>query len=365
MFKTCIICGSRAGSGEHIFPAAFGGRRTNKGIYCGSHNEAFGRYVSAPLSSLDIVNAAIGVVPDRHDEVRPAPADSADGEQFLVSMGSVKIAPPRPLKETPELVGKEVVLTFADQGQAAKWIANQKKAGFDVKVGAFGPVQSRIITKSLRANRVLGSEVSGATTARFTTHIDPLAPHPPNDIAELREEGLSLVMGSPEDGRQYLREIVSGQLNNPFEEIFWAASDNQLKATCEELLPELLATKALPPSRRSEQILMLLSQHQQRIFNLLREGIQGFERSATDVPQVIHDAWKQLIAGEDNTHRGITMTSEAALHIATAVLSDEIRKCLDADSLDVTSLGELIGGREGLGIVLRIVTCLVFNGIKQ
>jgi hypothetical protein len=34
MAKTCIICGGRAGSGEHVFPAVLGGRRINNGIYC-------------------------------------------------------------------------------------------------------------------------------------------------------------------------------------------------------------------------------------------------------------------------------------------------------------------------------------------
>jgi hypothetical protein len=72
MAKTCIICNGHAGSGEHVFPAAFGGRRTNRRIYCETHNNAFGRHVATLLNALDIVNAIIGVIPDRQKEIRPA-----------------------------------------------------------------------------------------------------------------------------------------------------------------------------------------------------------------------------------------------------------------------------------------------------
>src|SRR5574344_592024 len=99
MAKTCIICNGSAGSGEHVFPAAFGGRRTNRGIYCETHNNAFGRHVATLLNALDIVNATIGVIPDRHKEIRPAEVKSEDGERYLFSKNEVKIAPPPSLRE--------------------------------------------------------------------------------------------------------------------------------------------------------------------------------------------------------------------------------------------------------------------------
>lgn len=79
--NTCIICGQKAGSREHIFPAAFGGRRKDKGIYCGNHKNEFGRHVAALLAELDIFNALLGVRPDRQDTVRAAPATLSDGSK--------------------------------------------------------------------------------------------------------------------------------------------------------------------------------------------------------------------------------------------------------------------------------------------
>lgn len=460
MGKTCIICDSKADSGEHIFPAAFGGRRTNNGIYCKFHNNMFGKHVCALLEGLDILNAAIGVIPDRHDEVRPAFAETANGEQFLVSKGVCKIAPPQPLNMTPELVGKEVVLPFADPAQAKKWIAEQKKAGFEIDVGQYGPAQSKIIAQSLQIKRVLGTEpfmrslvyisltflahnfpdiarsigvasaraivekclpvgqrawwerpssmsqlstnpfphghtvaisidsqkekvtalislygtfhlgvdlgdVSSKSTVRFTTHIDPLAAKPPDDIKELREEEKFLALGTPEEGQRYIQEIVSGQAKNPFASTLAVAREDEFKITCEELLPALLATKTLSVQSRNDQVLQLLSKHKQRIFNLLREGILGFEQSAIDIPQQIHDGLKQLIAIDANTALGITATSEAALQVATAVLADEIIQRLRHNALDATSLGNLLDGKEGINLVFKIITDAFFKDFRR
>lgn len=158
MAKTCIICGNRAGSGEHTFPAAFGGRRTNKGIYCGTHNQEFGRHVASLLESMDIINARIGVIPDRHDDVRPAPAVAQDGENFLVSVGSANIAPPLSLDETPELVGQKVEMRFANMEQAQKWMAKQEKRGYKVISGAPSEVKTTFVSRPLKASRLFGSE---------------------------------------------------------------------------------------------------------------------------------------------------------------------------------------------------------------
>lgn len=461
MTKACIICNNPAGSGEHVFPAAFGGKRTNRGIYCETHNNAFGRHVSALLSGLDIVNAIIGVIPDRKEEIRPAPATTEYGERYLFSRGEAKIAPPRPLNETPELVGKPVQLRFADQGQANKWIAEQKKAGFQVKMDPAGPVKTQIIAQSLHAPRHLGDEAFmrallylaltflahgypdlarspsltnarnivkndepvddrvlwelpgameqlsmnpfpyGHTVAigpisntnkigalisfygavlfgidlgelagisspeRITTHIDPLAERPPNDIHVTREDGVSLVLSTPDESRRYLHQLRTGQAINPLISVLRAASDKALSETCEALMPDLMALKAMSPSLRPHRVMELLAPHDQRIFNLMREGIQGFAESATDLPTPIHVILKSFIAANDGAPRGLDQASEAALHIAKAGLADAMLARIHDDTLDAQALAELLGGGEGVGIVLRILTDIIANSLPH
>ncbi|WP_408530975.1 HNH endonuclease [Paraburkholderia nemoris] len=70
MAKPCIICGSTAGSHEHVFPAALGGRRTSKQIYCAPHNQVFGQHVAILGEQFSILNASLEVRHDRRESQR-------------------------------------------------------------------------------------------------------------------------------------------------------------------------------------------------------------------------------------------------------------------------------------------------------
>ena len=90
----CIFCGEEAGSREHTFPAALGGRRTNKGILCGPCNNGFSGLDAQLEQQLAVVNGLLGVRSDRakapklasftDDRGNPVGLDSA-GKPFLVS----------------------------------------------------------------------------------------------------------------------------------------------------------------------------------------------------------------------------------------------------------------------------------------
>ena len=463
MAKTCIICNGPAGSGEHVFPAAFGGRRTNRGIYCETHNNAFGRHVATLLDALDIVNAIIGVIPDRHKEIRAAEVKSEDDERYLFSRTEVKIAPPPSLRETPELLGKRVQLKFADHAQADKWIAEQKKAGFHVVAELAGPVRTQIFTRPLHAPRHLGDEAfmrgllylaltflahgypelarsSGLAKARdivekdepvadrvlweppsamaqistnpfthghtvtigqiantsrvgalvsfygaiqlgidlgeltensnldrITTHIDPLAKDAgqDRDVRVVREIGKYLLLSTAEESRKHLHQVRTGQSINPLLAVLQSAGDEELSRTCEALLPELTALTAVSPSLRLHRIMELLASHDQRIFNLLREGIQGLSESAADLPEPIHVILKSFIAANDGAPRGLAPTSETALQIAKADLADAVLDELNNDTLDAKSLAALLGGGKGVSVVLRTLTNIIANSLPR
>ena len=420
----------------------------NKGIYCGPHNNAFGRHVTVLLESLDFFNAALGVVPDRHDDVRPAPATTEDGKPILVSSRGPQVAAPPPISTTPELVGKEVVLPFADRAKAEKWAKQQRRAGFDVKLGTAGPAQSMIVASDVAVHRQLGTEPfmravlylaltflahsypdvarasglseakkivdtdgsvgervwwarpsdvaqigpnpfehghsiaisidgqagrvtalivmygaiqfgvdlggsDGTATARFITHVDPLARRPPNDVTEVWEEGSTLVLGTPEDGRRWLRDVESGATTNPFEPMLSSISQEQMTATCESMLPVFLATKALGRKAREEAIHVELRRHDQRIFNLLRESIARFEEQTPHLPAALHGALRGLVAADPEAPRSIGMTSEVALGIAAAALTAEVSDLVEKDALDLPAMMELMFGGRGLAAVVR------------
>jgi hypothetical protein len=60
--KKCIICGGAAGSREHVFPAALGGGRVNKGIYCGTHNNGFSPLAAILSAQLTLLMPSLACV---------------------------------------------------------------------------------------------------------------------------------------------------------------------------------------------------------------------------------------------------------------------------------------------------------------
>lgn len=130
--KICIMCDMAAGSKEHVFPAAFGGRRVNRGIYCQPHNEGLGHHVNELMVVLGFFNASLGVRSDHHDEPKPYVFTMADGQRFQRLDESIEYAPPLHLSQTPELIGKKIELSFASTEQRDQWIAQQKKSGYQL-----------------------------------------------------------------------------------------------------------------------------------------------------------------------------------------------------------------------------------------
>jgi hypothetical protein len=447
MAKTCIIGGGPAGSGEHTFPAAFGGRRTNKGIYCTKHNNEFGRHVAALLESMDIINAQLGVIPDRHDEVRPAPATAQDGERFLITKDSANIAPPLPLDRTPELVGREAQLRFANMEQARQWAAQQERAGYKVTLGKPSEVKTDFVARPLNAVRMFGGEpflravvylavtflahafpdlarsqslaaareliendgpvgdrvwweqpevaaqrspnpfdvghsvviapdqdgqrvvalisfynafhfgvdlgeLTGTDrlTQRFTTHIDPMARRPPDDIQESRDDGQFLVLSKREAAQEYIRLLATGQIPNPLGLVLKAADEAERKDAATALLPQLLAVAHLTGYEREGRLNEVLATQQQRILNLMVEFVTSLLQEKS-FPEPVHAIFDAFIALDENAPRGISFLSEAALSYATHALGARIDEHLANGTLDVPVLAQLLGGREGFGIV--------------
>jgi hypothetical protein len=132
MPKTCIICGRRAGSHEHIFPAALGGRRTNKGIYCGPHNQSFSPSAKVLAAQLKAINSLIAVRPDHSDEPALFEFIGTDGVAYNLSGDRIELAKPHVAEQTP--TGS--TLHFRDQRQFEEWVAEQRAAGIRVEVNA-------------------------------------------------------------------------------------------------------------------------------------------------------------------------------------------------------------------------------------
>ncbi|MBC9179482.1 hypothetical protein [Pseudoroseomonas ludipueritiae] len=143
MAKTCIICGEKAGSREHVFPAALGGRRTDKGIYCPEHNLAYSGLANVIKTQLAVFNARLGVVGDHADlPTHVVVTDVASGLPLELSIAGSNFASPREVSS--EFVDGEIrkVISFRSHKEAEVWTAEMRKKGFKVSVRSVGEKQT-------------------------------------------------------------------------------------------------------------------------------------------------------------------------------------------------------------------------------
>jgi hypothetical protein len=133
MANTCIVCGQAAGSGEHVFPAALGGRRTNKNIYCTTHDNGYSSLVADLASQVDFLNALLGVVPDHSDDVKSVLArDANSGEELRLSVKENVFTAPRVISQEPVANGVLMNMSFPNREAMKQWLAEQKANGIDV-----------------------------------------------------------------------------------------------------------------------------------------------------------------------------------------------------------------------------------------
>jgi hypothetical protein len=137
--RTCIICGGPTGSREHIFPAALGGRRTNKGIYCGDHNEAYSGLAGIITEQLAFFNAQLGVVGDHADKPTSVTmTDVASGQEIEMRDGQVRFKSPQTRSEKTADGQTVTEMAFSNQKEAEDWVREQKAKGVDVKIISMG-----------------------------------------------------------------------------------------------------------------------------------------------------------------------------------------------------------------------------------
>src|ERR1019366_3173693 len=140
--RTCIICGGPTGSREHIFPAALGGRRTNKGIYCGDHKSAYSPLAAVPSSQLKAINAFLGVRGDHSDDPHEfATSDTASGLPIRLSDGKSGFAEPRVLSTSGDGNAQRISMAFSDERQLQEFLERLRSEGKQYKIESREPPQ--------------------------------------------------------------------------------------------------------------------------------------------------------------------------------------------------------------------------------
>lgn len=133
MANTCIVCGQAAGSGEHVFPASLGGRRTDRNIYCTKHDNGYSSLVGHLANQLDFLNALLGVVPDHSGDVKSVVArDRHTGEELKLSVKKSSLTSSRVISQQREGAGVRMEMSFPNREAMKRWIAEQRADGIEV-----------------------------------------------------------------------------------------------------------------------------------------------------------------------------------------------------------------------------------------
>jgi hypothetical protein len=143
MERSCIICGVAANSREHVFPAALGGRRTNKGIYCDTHNGEYSELANIIVNQMRFFNSQIGVVGDHQKttgEVKPVLLiDPVTKTEMWLNNTSTAFAEPRITSVTLHPEGGSAIEIAANSlQQLDTYVAALREKGLDVHVRSKG-----------------------------------------------------------------------------------------------------------------------------------------------------------------------------------------------------------------------------------
>lgn len=143
MERTCIICGVAANSREHVFPAALGGRRTNKGIYCETHNGKYSDLADIIATQMRFFNSQLGVVGDHQKstgEVKPVLlTDPATNEKMWLTNTSTSYAEPRMVSATAHPEGGSAVEFAANSPEEFEaYVTALRDKGWDIRIESKG-----------------------------------------------------------------------------------------------------------------------------------------------------------------------------------------------------------------------------------
>jgi hypothetical protein len=410
MPKTCIICGQRARSKEHIFPAALGGRRKDKGIYCEPHNKGFSPLAAIITDQLKAINALLAVRPDRSGvRAKAFEYKSPTGEQLTIFNGSVKRTNPNQTQSQGKLQvhltlgGPEglrsiayIALTFfahhfqpyarhaelqpikdfvlgTAQNEFVWWESVDVVKTLPPNPFEFGHTIVLVTSASTHEATALVSlfqslhfgvslgKIEGLADKSVVVFIDPHA-EAPDDIKEDKHNSALLKLQKPEPLHAYLEKIVregAGQhqlqlLLNKIER--WKFKNDMLP-----FLDRLNAARSLAPALFFEEIKGVVEEQANRVYRLMQYVASEF--AATQKNNTLMEPCVNLINAtiekDPTTSSGLSPLAEACTANAMGAIINELRTKLSQNEIDMNYLWEVFSAGYGKGIVREAIMSLI------
>lgn len=416
MPKPCIICDKPAGSREHVFPASLGGRRTNKQIYCGKHNEAFSPLAATIAGQLKVINALLSVRPDHSAAPAPHFHTTRAGRVMRIFNGevrSVDLPTGASAENDPiqlSLGGTDglraiayIAMTFfahhfqdwvrgnnlvaikefvrgAPTNEFVWWEsadftaalqANPFPFGHTIRVGARADAGSAAAVISLFGSLTFGIDLGPIVNApdrTVTIFVDPHAEHPPNDIVEIAVDE-PLVLSKPEPLQEHLMAAVqTGTGEKAFRGLFERIERWTFDRTTMPVLAVLNAARG-NRDRLSDAIYRWLADDAGRVFSLMEHVTADFRRRAGPSPDPVAAALVTAMVGqvaEDRQRQsGLTELAEGALGLCVIAISQALTREISKQPATLDLLWRYLKTGEGAAIVGRAMLDPVVEALGE
>jgi hypothetical protein len=402
MPKACIICGQRAGSREHTFPAGLGGRRTNKGIYCGPHNQGFSHLANIITQQLKSINALLAVRPDHKNSAEPIYYTSPEGERLVIFNGLVKRATPdvadsdRSLHVQLQLGGPDglrsiayIALTFFahhfqncarhsgldavkafllgngnndfvwwETARAVDTLPpNPFPFGHTIVVMTSATTQEATAFVSLFQSFYFGitlGRLSGLTDKSVVVCIDPQADKAPSDIREDKRDIVLLPLVKPDPMHAHLeRNIRERTSQRSLQELLNKIQRWKFDKDMASVLLRLNAARGLPADRLVGQITTIVEEQASRVYQLMKYVAAEFITAQKDNPTVqpVMRHLKAMIERDAAVPSALTPTAEdCAIRCMLALVNDLAKRLIQRD-ITLDDLWEVFSSGHGAGIV--------------
>lgn len=455
--RTCIICDKPAGSGEHIFPASLGGRRTNKGIYCTKHDGGFSPLVNALATQLRMLNGQLEIVNDhrKREGFVPPTIEAADGATYAIAGGALVPQRARVVGRTVGPDGIEQLQLAVPEGLVGR--LNELARNGDIEIRARGEPEPAVQSDSihfqlefggarflagvayvamsylakfhpdlarqqgaglagLKANLlaaaseredqkvempncvwwetpevlaglppspfrfshtiVISTDSSrrraGAYLCLFGTfcfgvdfgefdagvvdgtrvvHLNPQAPHPPDDQQELPplSTGLAITAPTPSATENLRKALEDGTAQKYVALFLVRARDWQIEGSAQKLVDAIssLPVDRLHTSAGRQVVHQLMEQHNQQVYGLMCEFVGRLPPHLGPIAPLL----QSFVARDGAKPMGLTDLAASNLYVAKAFLAEAFAAEALAGTLTLEKAKRLLAGTDGVAVV--------------
>lgn len=225
----------------------------------------------------------------------------------------------------------------------------------EISVPQSGDAVARVTLFSCLSFGICFGSVTNGQSVSITTHIDPLATNPPDDVQEQRHENWDIGLIRPASQAETLRKAIStGAAKQAFDAFMKKVTDYRLQEEMRPLHSRLTQASGLERSARKAVVDAIIDENAQRILNLIRYISDDMRRQLdnnSSTARIIVAYLDMMFPEEGAPSAEFEVASGHLLSSACAAIANAIDKELEDETLDLDRLCMILGGGPGAAIV--------------